>query len=195
MSIADARRKLVDLKSMARDGRDPALEARRARHGVSSIRTLRGLVDEYLDRREAGIAAKTLKIETDLLRGVLCPALGERLLADLEPVDFGKTVSDYALRLRREGRSEGTNANKLQAASRRMFKTARGWGIFAGADPTGGLSRPVKESAGERILPDGVVLGGADPRTNEFGKLVAALYADPSLCRRARRRESRSPWP
>jgi hypothetical protein len=114
--------------------------------GVSKLRTLNDLIAEYLTRREDLIAPKTLKIERDLLQGVLAPALGDRLLADLEPIDFGKAVADYAGRLKREGRSNGTNANKLLAAARRMFKAARGWGVVGAADPTARLTKPAKEA-------------------------------------------------
>jgi integrase len=179
ISLADARQKLIELKSIAREGRDPALEQRRARAGVSKLRTLSDLIGEYLTRREDQVAPKTLKIERDLLEGVLAPELGDRLLADLEPVDFGKVVANYAARLRREGRSSGTNANKLLAAARRMFKTGRGWGIVTSPDPTAGLAKPAKEAPRDRVLFDGAVLVGPDPRLNELGRLVCALTADP----------------
>ena len=182
-SVADARRKLMEMKSLAREGRDPALEQRRARAGVVQLRTLNDLIRERLARLEGQVAAKTLKIERDLLAGVLAPALGDRLLSDLEPIDFGKAVADYATRLKREGRSNGTNANKLLAASRRMFKTARGWGLISADDPTAGLTRPVKEEPRDRILFDGKVLVGPDPSVNELGRLVVALTADPSPIR------------
>ena len=187
ISIADARHKLIEMKSIAREGRDPALEQRRARAGVSKLRTLSDLIGEYLARREGQVAPKTLKIERDLLEGVLAPELGDRLLADLEPVDFGKAVSNYAARLKREGRSGGTNANRLLAAARRMFKTARGWGIVASADPTAGLAKPAKEAPRDRVLFDGAVLVGPDPRLNELGRLVCALTGDPSPSRSVRR--------
>jgi integrase len=180
LSVADARRKLAEMKSVVREGRDPALEQRRVHAGVSSLRTLNDLVIEYLGRRKDLIASKTLKIERDLLQGVLAPALGDRLLADLEPIDFGKAVADYAARLRREGRSNGTNANRLLAAARRMFKTARGWGVVKATDPTVGLAKPAKEAPRDRILFDGSVLVGPDPRLNELGRLVSALTAEPS---------------
>jgi integrase len=106
--------------------------------------------------------------------------LGDRLLADLAPMDFGKAVQDYAARLKREGRSNGTNANKLLAVARRMFKTARGWGLIAAIDPTAGLAKPAKEAPRDRVLFDGKVLVGPDPSVNELGHLVAALAADPS---------------
>jgi integrase/recombinase XerD len=61
-----------------------------------------------------------------------------------------------------------------------MFKSARGWGIIGAADPTAGLSRPVKEAPRDRILFDGKVLVGPDATVNELGRLVAALSADPS---------------
>jgi integrase len=180
VSIAAARQKLAEMKSIVREGRDPSLEARRARAGINAPRTLRDLIEEYLTRRESDVAAKTLKIERDLLRGVLAPTLGARLLADLEPIDLGKAVADYAGRLRKEGRSNGTNANKLLAASRRMFKLARGWGLIGANDPTAGLVKPAKELPSDRVLFDGKVLVGEEPNLNELGRLVAALTAEPS---------------
>jgi hypothetical protein len=81
LSIADARRKLGEMKAIAREGRDPALERRRARAGVAVVRTLSDLIAEYLRRRRGQIAAKTLKLETGLLEGVLAPALGTRYSA------------------------------------------------------------------------------------------------------------------
>jgi integrase len=180
VSVAEARRKLGEIKSVAKEGRDPALEHRRARAGISTLRTLADLTREYLSRREDQVAAKTLKIERDLLVGVLAPVLGDRLLADLEPIDFGKAVTGYAAKLKREGRSNGTNANKLLAASRRMFKVARGWGIVGSVDPTAGLTRAAKEEPRDRILFDGKVLVGPDQSINELGLLVANLTADPS---------------
>ncbi|HKH80845.1 MAG TPA: integrase arm-type DNA-binding domain-containing protein [Methylovirgula sp.] len=180
LSVADARKKLADMKSLAREGRDPALEQRRARAGIKPVRTLADLVDEYLGRREGVVAAKTFRLESDLLEGVLAPKLGARLLLDLAPVDFGSVVSDYAARLKREGRSSGTNANKLLAVARRMFRTARGWGLVDTADPTAGLARPAKEAPQNRVLWDGRVLVGPDASVNELGQLVAALRADPS---------------
>lgn len=179
LSVADAKKKLAEMKSVAREGRDPALEQRRARAGARAMATLSDLIKEYLRRREGDIAAKTLKLETELLEGVLARKLGDRLLADLAPVDFGTAVSDYGNRLKREGRSNGTNANKLLAVTRRMFKAARGWGIVDTPDPTSGLARPAKESPRDRILFDGCVLVGPDAKANELGRLVAALKSDP----------------
>lgn len=180
LSVADARRKLAEMKSFIREGRDPALEQRHARAGVNKLRTLADLISEYLARRSDHVAPKTLKIERDLLDGVLMPALGDRLLSDLEPMDFGKVVSNYAARLKREGRSNGTNANKLLATARRMFKAARGWGVVGSADPTAGLAKPAKEAPRDRVLFDGVVLVGPDPLVNELGRLVGALSVDAS---------------
>src|SRR5208283_1279699 len=117
----------------------------------------------------------THKLEKDLLKGTLSHALGARLVADLEPVDIGRAVANYAARLKREGRSSGTNANKLLAATRRMFKLARGWGIFGGSAPTAGLVKPAKELPRDRILFDGVLLIGPDRRLNELGRLVCGL--------------------
>jgi integrase len=178
LSVADARRRVAEMRSLIREGRDPSLERRRVRAGVNKLRTLGDLIEEYLARRKAQVAPKTLKIERDLLEGVLARSLGDRLLADLEPVDFGKSIGDYAARLRAEGRSNGTNANKLLGAARRMFKTARGWGVVGAADPTAGLAKPAKEAPRDRVLFDGGVLVGPDPRLNEVGHLIFALTGD-----------------
>jgi hypothetical protein len=43
-SVADARRRLLDMKSVANEGRDPALEQRRARAGAVMPRTLADLI-------------------------------------------------------------------------------------------------------------------------------------------------------
>jgi integrase len=187
VTLVQARAKLAEMKSVAREGRDPALAQRRARATVETPRTVADLVGAYLDRREGGIAAKTIKIERELLGGVLVgsgssKALGARLLVDLEPIDVGRVVGEYAARLRREGRSNGTNANKLLAATRRMFKLARGWALYAGPDPTSGLVKPAKELPKDRILFDGTLLVAPEPRLNEIGRLVEALKdpnADP----------------
>jgi integrase len=180
ISLGDARRKLAEIKSAAREGRDPALEQRGAKAGIVKLRTLGDLIEEYLRRRDGQIAPKTYRGEKDLLEGVLRPKLGDRLLADLEAVDFGKAVGDYAARLRREGRSNGTNANKLLAVARRMFKLSRGWGLIKSADPTAALVKPASEAPRDRVLYDGKVLVGPNPKINELGRLVAALTAEPS---------------
>jgi integrase len=179
-SVSDARRRLLDVKSIAKEGRDPGLEQRRARAGIETPRTLGDLIAEYLNRREGAVAAKTHRLERELLDGVLAAELGDRLLGDLAPIDFGKAVVDYAARLKRQGRSNGTNANKLLAASRRMFKTARGWGLITLPDPTAGLAKPAKEAPRDRILFDGKILVGPDPKLNETGRLVDALISDPT---------------
>jgi hypothetical protein len=49
-SVADARKKLLEVKSTARDGRDPSLQQRRAIVGVMNVRVLGDLIDIYLAR-------------------------------------------------------------------------------------------------------------------------------------------------
>jgi integrase len=106
------------------------------------------------------------------------------LVVDLTPADVGAIVRRYAERLKKEGRSEGVNANKLLAATRRMFKTAQGWGLVTPAfDPTTGLKKPAKDSEGERILFDGSLLTpreNPNSKLNELGVVAAALMDDGS---------------
>ncbi len=59
MSLGAARAKLAEMKSVVREGRDPALEQRRARAGIDVPRTLDALISEYLERRSGQVATKT----------------------------------------------------------------------------------------------------------------------------------------
>ena len=110
----------------------------------------------------------------------MVPALGDRLLSDLEAVDFGEVVGKYAAELRREGRSNGTNANKLLGATRRMYKMNRGWGVYSAPDPTLGLVRPAKETPRDRVLFDGAILVASNPENNELGRLISSLQSETS---------------
>jgi Arm DNA-binding domain len=67
ISVTDARRKLVEMKSLAREGQDPTLEQRRARSGVVKIRTLWDLINERLGRLEGGdVAPKNQRLSPTL---------------------------------------------------------------------------------------------------------------------------------
>jgi integrase len=179
-SVADARRVFAAFKATAREGRDPALEHRRSKAGVGEIRILSELVDTYLARREGDLADKSLRSEREQLN-ILRDALGDRLLADIEPRDISHVVESYARRLRKAGRSSGTSANRLLGATKRMFKMARGWGLVARDNPASELARPAKEEPRQRVLVDGrVLVSELDPKSNELGKFICALHAKPS---------------
>jgi integrase len=176
-SVADARRALPEIKATAKEGRDPALEWRRAKAGITEVRILSELVDTYLARREGDLAAKSLQSEREQLH-ILRDALGDRLLADIEPRDISNVIESYARRLRKAGRSSGTSANRLLGATKRMFKMAKGWGLITRDNPAADLARPAKEEPRQRVLVDGRVLVlELDPATNEVGKLILALRA------------------
>jgi integrase len=179
-SVADARRALSEIKAIAKEGRDPALERRRAKAGITEVRILNDLVDTYLARREGDLAPKSLQGEREQLQ-ILRDSLGDRLLADIEPRDISNVVESYARRLRKAGRSSGTSANRLLGATKRMFKMAKGWGLITRDNPAADLARPAKEEPRQRVLVDGQVLvSELDPTTNELGKLVMALGAEPA---------------
>jgi hypothetical protein len=95
------------------------------------------LIDIYLDRREDRVAVKTIKGERELLK-IVRAKLGDRLPTDIEARDVGAV-------LRKEGRSAGTNANKLLAVTKRLYQMARGWGLITRANPATDLARPVNE--------------------------------------------------
>lgn len=175
-SVADARKRLAEAKAVAREGRDPAIDHRRQRAGIADVRTVSALVDLYLERRAEGgdLRSKTIKIETDALKR-LQAKLGDRLLADLEPHDIATVVQGEATRLRRAGGS-ARSANILLAATKRLFKHARGWGVLTGPNPAADLARPAQEAPRERVLHDPIVIPDKrDPKLNETGRLLVAL--------------------
>ncbi|MBX3528152.1 MAG: integrase family protein [Rhodoblastus sp.] len=190
VSVAEARTRLAEAKSLAKEGRDPAVERRRAKAGVSDVRTLGALIDVYLERRESegGLKNKTLKLESSALE-TLRRRLGDRLLSDLEPRDIGAVVQSEAARLqRRKGkcaappsRGSGRAANNLLAATKRMYRHARGWGVYTGGNPAADLSRPAAEKPRERILYDPIVSPDeANRDNNEVGALLRALRSPES---------------
>ena len=81
MSLAEARRRLAEVKGEVRGGSDPTLDQRRLRAGSGAVATFGGLVDAYLARRAGAIAPKTLTVETGQL-AVMREALGDRRLVD-----------------------------------------------------------------------------------------------------------------
>jgi len=178
VSLSLARQRLAETRAEVKEGRDPALARRRDREGIEKITTFGALVDRYLKRRaDSGkLRGKTLGIEEDAL-APLRRALGDRLLADLEPRDFSAVIEREAARLCKAGRT-GRLANQSLAAAKRAYKDARGRGEFSGSSPVAELKRPATERPRERVLYDGRVLRHMiDPERNEVGALVAALRA------------------
>lgn len=174
-SVADARRRLAEVRAEVKEGRDPALERKRARERVEELATFADLVDRYLSRRaDAELRDKTLLIETQAIAPIR-KALGDRLLSDLEARDFAAVIEREAKRLRDEG-GTGRSANIALAAVKRVYKHARRSGDYMGPSPVVELGRPVKETPRDRILFDGrVLVDDLDRKKNELGALAAAL--------------------
>jgi hypothetical protein len=182
-SVAEARRRLLEMKSLAREGRDLALDQRRERAGVVKLRTLGDLIRETLARREGQVAPKTLKIERDLLVGVLAPALGGRLLSDLEPIDFGKAVADYAARLKRGGDRTGPTPT----SSWRHPGACSSWRGLGASSPR--QTRPRASPGPSRKLRATVCCSMArfwSDRTRQLTSSVVSLSASRRIRRRSR---------
>jgi integrase len=182
-SVADARRRLSEVRAEVKEGRDPALARKRARERVEEVATFGALTDRYLARRaDCGLRHTTLAVETQALAPIRA-ALGDRLLSDLEPRDFAAVIEREAKRLR-EGGGSGRQANIALAAVKRAFKHARRAGDYMGLSPVAELGRPVKDRVRERVLYDGrVIIDDMDPERNELGALATALREDDGLFR------------
>ena len=123
VSVAEARQRVAEIRSSAKEGADPALARRRAREGIEEVATFGQLAERYLARRaeSGGLRDKTLGIETQAL-APLRRALGDRLLADLEARDFSAVIEREAKRLRKAGRT-GRLANLSLAAAKSVSRT------------------------------------------------------------------------
>jgi integrase len=177
-SVSEARQRVSEVRAAAKEGRDPALDRRRAREGIEQVATFGALADLYLLRRaEKGkLRPKTIEMETQAIVS-LRRALGDRLLTDIEPRDIASVVEREASRLRKSGRT-GRSANIMLGVCKRIFRNARGSGNFTLPSPAAELTRPAKEQPRERILFDGQVLRDMiDPELNETGRLIAALIS------------------
>ena len=107
--------------------------------------------------------------------------LGDRLLPDLQAHDIASIVQAEAARLRRAGR-KGRLANIMLATTKRMFKRARGWGVYTAQSPAADLTRPAKEEARQRVLFDPIVYPSKQrPKLNETGAIVVAARSDEQL--------------
>lgn len=96
-----------------------------------------------------------------------------RRLSDINQKDVGDAISDYAKRLRNAG-GTGSNANKVLAATKRLFKRAKGWGIVDMPNPAYDLERQVAEEPRERGLYDGQVL--APPLEAAFQPALSVVF-------------------
>jgi integrase len=174
MTITEARAALAAVRQVAQSGADPMLERRRQTTAGATVVTLSRLVEMYLERRRADLAPKSFAQEKNALVTLL-RLLGDRMLADIRPVNIGTVVASEAARLRRAGRT-GRAANVLLAVTRRLFRRAAGWGLIDGVDPTSGLIRPTRDKPRERILHDPILLPDRLNRDkNETGTLAWAL--------------------
>lgn len=178
VSVAEARKRLSDVRSQIKEGKDPAVEQRRAKSGITKVSTFAELVDAYLARREASgdLAPKTLAIETQALDRMKS-AIGDRLLTDVEPHDIFSPIEAEARRLQRKGRT-GRLAKIMLAATKRVYQDARDAGLLRGPSPAADLSlkRVVTEKPRDRVLFDGELLvDRLQPDSNEIGNLLAGL--------------------
>ena len=181
-SIYDARKLVAEWHSTARNGQDPALERKRAKQNIGRPSTLNELIDAYLaDRgekvKDGELSPRTILVDKDAL-ALAKEKLGERLLSDLEPLDFGGLVKNEARRLKDQG-GTGRRANMTLAAIKRAYVFAEGAGLYDEKIPVQNLKRPAKEKSRERILYDGKKLIDLDnPKKNETGALLARIRKD-----------------
>lgn len=89
-SVAEARQRVSETRSAAKEGRDPALARRRAREGVEEIATFGARVDLYLARRAEGgsVSVDALTKPLPVVLKLMCACSRHRIAYDtakLEP--------------------------------------------------------------------------------------------------------------
>lgn len=142
-SLAAARAKAIEARSMVEDGKDPRLLL--AGQATASL-TVEGLVDKYLEDPEKAGLRSLREIERRLKRNVV-PMIGQVKISELRRRDV-RNVTDAILR----------RGRKVEAT--RVFEDLRAivrWAVqneYLEANPIDGMTKPAESQARDRVLTD-----------------------------------------
>jgi integrase len=195
VSLAEAREKRDEARSLLKTHRDPADVRKivRATRNVAAANTFKLISDELLERSaDQGRATATLELNRWLLRGA-CESLGDRPISEITAVEVLAVLRAVEKRGRR------ASAHRMRGAIGQVFRyaiaTAR-----AENDPTialrGALLDATRKNRAAILNPAelGAFLRGADgfvgqPETKAALRLLPLLFTRPGELRRARWQE------
>ncbi len=151
VTLKDAHNKALTLRAEIKEGRDPRLEARRAKHGTHAPATVVEAVERYvLEHARVKQRTEWAKESERLLRLEVLPKIGSYPLAQLRRSDVAGLIARKAEAVRRAGYT-GIVANRLSAVVSRFIRFCADYGWL---DASLGLRlpKPATERSRDRNL-------------------------------------------
>lgn len=139
VTLADAREKARQALADANDGKDPAIERKRVRKGLS----IEELAEQYIEKH-AKPKKRSWKKDRSYLNNSVLPKFGRWKAEDL-------TKTDLLEMLEEKGRTAPITANRTFEVVRKMYNWANAREIIS-HNPCGGLGKLFKETSRERVL-------------------------------------------
>lgn len=191
VSLADARRRREDAKSLLAAGTDPGeqVKADRRRQRVSSANTFDAIADELLEKFEREGRAETTMIKKRWLLGLIRPAIGSRPIAEITAAE----VLEPLRAVEAEGNYE--TARRMRSTAGQVFRYAIATSR-ADNDPTGALRGALTTPTvtHHAAITNPQAFGGllravwayeGTPETKAALQLMAMLYPRPGELRKA----------
>lgn len=191
VSLADARRRREDAKSLLAAGTDPSeqVKADRRRQRVSSANTFDAIADELLEKFEREGRAEATMIKKRWLLGLIRPAIGSRPIAEITAAE----VLEPLRAVEAEGNYE--TARRMRSTAGQVFRYAIATSR-ADNDPTGALRGALTTPTvtHHAAITNPQAFGGllravwayeGTPETKAALQLMAMLYPRPGELRKA----------
>ena len=144
VSLSEARNAVSEAKVMRDKGLDPAAINQAAKKQESEAKTVKMLVEDYLNKH-AKIKKRSWKEDERMLLKDVVPRWGDRKAADVTKKDIIQLLDDL------QARGATVTANRTLAVVRKMFN----WAIERDEleySPCSGVKPPAEENERERIL-------------------------------------------
>ncbi|WP_043062231.1 tyrosine-type recombinase/integrase [Brucella anthropi] len=191
VSLAEARRRREDAKTLLAAGTDPSeqVKADRRRQRVSSANTFDAIADELLEKFEREGRAETTMIKKRWLLGLIRPAIGSRPIAEITAAE----VLEPLRAVEAEGNYE--TARRMRSTAGQVFRYAIATSR-ADNDPTGALRGALTTPTvtHHAAITNPQAFGGllravwayeGTPETKAALQLMAMLYPRPGELRKA----------
>ncbi|UZD69301.1 tyrosine-type recombinase/integrase [Brucella sp. JSBI001] len=191
VSLADARRRREDAKTLLATGTDPSeqVKADRRRQRVSSANTFDAIADELLEKFEREGRAETTMIKKRWLLDLIRPAIGSRPIAEITAAE----VLEPLRAVEAEGNYE--TARRMRSTAGQVFRYAIATSR-ADNDPTGALRGALTTPTvtHHAAITNPQAFGGllravwayeGTPETKAALQLMAMLYPRPGELRKA----------
>ena len=134
VSLGDAREARQSAKKLLKEGRDPSLEKRLAKHArvAASANTFGAIADELIDKKKREGRAKATLRYAEWLLSLALPIIGARPINEIDAPEVLSVLRAV------ESRGRHESAHRLRAVIGEVFRFAVATGR-ASSDPTGAL--------------------------------------------------------